>query len=396
MKDEVGRQRGGRESRAHSSTRREATLGPSKRIVVGSTSGAQLQEPEAEHPEPQPVAEEEAQEDVEAQLDDREDEEEQNDEVDPPPPPPAPKQTKRNRRTTTARNPPKAAEPQVTEFGGGPSDLSLLPSFGNHVAAALWRGECGERTLKCMNPGKRINSLDKPETDKTWFWDRVEASGLRPLLKTNYNHVGSGLLTAFTERWQLETGTFHLPIGEMTITLDDVSCLLHIPIMGKMLNHAGTSCTMEEGQDMCEELLTLAGKMLRKTVNNEDEEAETVEFLRDCTVRAFLLYLIDIPLINTWNWGASGLAYMYNYLDRASRRRCGNHGGYNCMNFAHFKRYEQRFLDENYTNEDPVGAKYYALRTCKWPYEMRTSLDRMKVDEVTFCPYEDHRQTRPF
>jgi hypothetical protein len=232
-----------------------------------------------------------------------------------------------------------------------------------------------------MNPGKRINSLDKPENDKTWFWDRVEASGLRPLLKTNYNHVGSGLLTAFTERWQPETGTFHLPIGEMTITLDDVSCLLHIPITGKMLNHAGTSCTMEEGQDMCEELLNFSredaqeefdkmkgahvsfAKLLEiyhdnlnlalAAEDNEDEEEETVEFLRDCTVRAFLLYLIggtlftnksvqyvdliflsylqDIPLINTWNWGASGLAYMYNYLDRASRRRCGNHGGYNCM-----------------------------------------------------------------
>ncbi|GAU36399.1 hypothetical protein TSUD_38660 [Trifolium subterraneum] len=369
-------------------------------------------------------------------------EEDQVNEAEPPPPPP--KQTKRNWRTTTARNPPKVAKPQVTEFGGGPSDLSLLPSFGNHVAAALWRGECGERTLKCMNPGKRINSLDKPENDKAWFWDRVEASGLRPLLKTNYNHVGSGLLTAFTERWQPETGTFHLPIGEMTITLDDVSCLLHISITGKMLNHAGTSCTMEEGQDMCEELLNFSREDAQKEFdkmkgvhvsfaklleiyhdnlnlalaaeNNEDEVEETVEFLRDCTIRAFLLYLIggtlftnksaqyvdliflsylqDIRLINTWNWGAYGLAYMYNYLDRASRRRCGNHGGYNF--FAHFKRYGQRFLDKNYTNEEPVGAKYYPLKTDKWPYETRTSLDRMEVDEVTFFPYEDHRQTRPF
>ncbi|GAU25842.1 hypothetical protein TSUD_31060 [Trifolium subterraneum] len=387
MADEVGRQRGGRESRAHSSARQEATLGLSKRkVVVASTSGAQLQEPEAEHPEPQPMAEEEA-----------------------------PKQTKRNRRTTSSRNPPKPAEPQVTEFGGGPSDLSLLPSFGGHVAAALWRGErarsplircdfanglflsdfvccifadaslqrmlqkfCGQRTLKCMNPGKRINSLDKPENDNAWFWDRVEASGLRPLLKTNYTHVGSGLLTAFTERWQPETGTFHLPIGEMTITLDDVSCLLHIPISGKMLNHAGTSCTMEEGQDMCEELLNFSredaqeefdkikgahvsfAKLLEiyhdnlnsalEAENNEDEEEGTVEFLTDCTAWVF----------------------------------------------AHFKRYGQRFLDENYTNEEPVGAKYYPLKTGKWPYETRTSLDRMEVDEVTFCPYEDHRQTRPF
>ncbi|GAU29856.1 hypothetical protein TSUD_379460 [Trifolium subterraneum] len=376
-------------------TEREATLERSKRKVAGtstsraeveeagtSTLRAEVEEAEAQHP----VAEKdvEAQGDVEAdeqeeeQPDEQEKEqrsdaeEDQFDEAEPPPPP-APKQTKRNRRTTTARNPPKVAEPQVTEFGGGPSHLSLLSSFGNHVAAALWRGE------------------------------------------TNYNHVGSGLLTAFTERWQPETGTFHLPIGEMTITLDDVSCLLHISITGKMMNHAGTSCTMEEGRDMCDELLNFSredaqeefdkmkgahvsfAKLLDiyhgnlnsalEAENNDDEEPETVEFLRDCTVRAFLLYLIsgtlctnesaqyvdviflsylqDIPLINTWNWGASGLAYMYNYLDRASRRRCGNHGGYNCMNFCAFQ-------------------------------ETRTSLDRMEVDEVTFCPYEDHRQTRPF
>ncbi|GAU38187.1 hypothetical protein TSUD_264130 [Trifolium subterraneum] len=327
MTDEVGRQRGGRKSRAHSSARREATLGPSKRKVnVASTSGAQLQEPEAEHPEPQPMAEEEGQDDVEAQEDDdREDGEDQNDEVDPPS---APKQTKRNRRTTSSKNPPKPKEPQVTEFGGGPSDLSLLPSFGGHVAAALWRGE---------------EEFDKMKGAHVSFAKLLE------IYHDNLN-------------------------------------------------------------------LALAAE------DNEDEEEETVEFLRDCTVRAFLLYLIggtlftnksaqymdliflsylqDIPLINTWNWGASGLAYMYNYLDRASRRRCGNHGGYNCMFqawvFAHFKRYGQRFLDENYTNEEPVGAKYYPLKTGKWPYETRTSLDRMEVDEVTFCPYEDHRQFRPF
>jgi outer membrane biosynthesis protein TonB len=165
MTDEVGRQRGGRESRAHSSARREATLGRSKRKVAGtsslraeveeggtSTVRAEVEEAEAQHPEP--VAEEdvEAQGDVEADEQEEEQSEEQEEEQRSdaeedqvneaePPPPPAPKQTKRNRRTTTARNPPKVAKPQVTEFGGGPSDLSLLPSFGGHVAAALWRGE---------------------------------------------------------------------------------------------------------------------------------------------------------------------------------------------------------------------------------------------------------------
>ena len=32
----------------------------------------------------------------------------------------------------------------------------------------------------------------------------------------------------------METNSFHMPFGEMTITLDDVSSLLHIPIRGKL------------------------------------------------------------------------------------------------------------------------------------------------------------------
>ncbi|GAU10892.1 hypothetical protein TSUD_424650, partial [Trifolium subterraneum] len=165
------------------------------------------------------------------------------------------KRTEKNTRTTQGRNPPRAGEGKVSSYPGGPMDLSLLPGFGKHVAASLWRGECKTRYLRCMNNGKKINEFTLPKSNLDWFWDVVKASGLQTLLKTNYNNLDWGLLTAFTERWQPETGTFHLPIGEVTITLDDVSCLLHIPITSKMLNHLGTSCTTEEGEDMCREYL---------------------------------------------------------------------------------------------------------------------------------------------
>ena len=45
------------------------------------------------------------------------------------------------------------------------------------------------------------------------------------------------LICAFVERWHEETLSFHLPFGEMTVTLDDVSCLLHLPIDGMLLSH---------------------------------------------------------------------------------------------------------------------------------------------------------------
>src|SRR5271157_3667251 len=40
------------------------------------------------------------------------------------------------------------------------------------------------------------------------------------------------LLAGLVERWRPETHGFHLPVGEMTITLQDVSCLWALPITG--------------------------------------------------------------------------------------------------------------------------------------------------------------------
>ena len=39
------------------------------------------------------------------------------------------------------------------------------------------------------------------------------------------------------EGWHKETNSFHLPVGEMTITLDDVSCLLHLSITGGLYSY---------------------------------------------------------------------------------------------------------------------------------------------------------------
>ncbi|GAU28943.1 hypothetical protein TSUD_59560 [Trifolium subterraneum] len=222
-----------------------------------------------------------------------------------------------------------------------------------------------------------------------------------------------------------ETDTFHLPIGEVTITLDDVSCLLHIPITGEMLNHLGTSCTTEEGAHIGFPMMEkIYAANLRKALKAEkDEESEEVVLgYRECTIRAFLLYLIggtiltnksmqyvdviflsylqDLRLVNTWNWGASGLSYLYHYLEKATHPRCGNHGGYNCMFqawiYEHFKRFGGGWVSEKYSHQNPICAKYLPLKGYKYSDEHMTTLDRMEGDEVTFRPYEDHRHICPF
>ncbi|KAJ1389457.1 Aminotransferase-like, plant mobile domain [Sesbania bispinosa] len=81
-------------------------------------------------------------------------------------------------------------------------------------------------TLKVVTHGRK---LKKPKND--YIRDIVDDFGLAPLVEGTHSLVDrSDLLYAFTERWHRETSCFHLPIGEMTITLDDVSSLIHISV----------------------------------------------------------------------------------------------------------------------------------------------------------------------
>lgn len=51
---------------------------------------------------------------------------------------------------------------------------------------------------------------------------QVKDGGLTPLKNHNYQCIDYVSVSAFVEQWQLDTNTFHLPFGDMTITLDNV------------------------------------------------------------------------------------------------------------------------------------------------------------------------------
>ncbi|MCI92294.1 putative IMP dehydrogenase/GMP reductase, partial [Trifolium medium] len=44
-----------------------------------------------------------------------------------------------------------------------------------------------------------------------------------------------------------------MPAGEITVTIDDVSCLLHLPLRGRLLDH--TSLSKEDGVTVMVDLL---------------------------------------------------------------------------------------------------------------------------------------------
>jgi hypothetical protein len=55
--------------------------------------------------------------------------------------------------------------------------------------------------------------------------------------------MDSAALTTHVDRWRLETNTFHLLCGEITVTLQDVTMILGLPIDGTpvsgMVSRAG-------------------------------------------------------------------------------------------------------------------------------------------------------------
>jgi len=71
----------------------------------------------------------------------------------------------------------------------------------------------------------------------------IELSGLSGLVGANYDILDKGLLFAFVDKWHVETNSFHLPIEEMTITLDDVSSLLHLPIVCQFYTYSTLDVT---------------------------------------------------------------------------------------------------------------------------------------------------------
>jgi len=188
----------------------------------------------------------------------------------------------------------------------------------------------------------------------------VDASRLRPLLLTGYDIINHGLVCAMAERWHQETSNFHLPVGEMPITLDDVACLLGIPVAGRLIqedeldhDHVvdllmshllfqmeeavgqvsdfGACVTYTALKERYEHLLNRCNHLLGEDLSEEEEEE--LSHIRLACVKAFLLLLLgytlfagknsktisllwmvairDLPNIGTWSWGAMRLAFLY-------------------------------------------------------------------------------------
>ena len=103
----------------------------------------------------------------------------------------------------------------------------------------------------------------------------IDAARLTGLFKVPDMEVDHALITTLVEWWRSETHTFHLPHGEMGITLQDMEVMLGLPVDGLPV----TGKTDYQWSELCEQLLghkpppsipnsnksTLAGARIRYT-----------------------------------------------------------------------------------------------------------------------------------
>ena len=200
------------------------------------------------------------------------------------------------------------------------------------------------RTAHCSTHEQYIS----PEPH-TWFRlaERSGLTGLRTLgIACN---MDAALISAFVERWHPETNTFHMPFGEMTITLDDIHQILQVPIRGRSctsdLDEAAVRQRIRADLGVDEEVMrswktgiplthletTVLETWMRSEVRDEVVIARYYLFLllgstvlvdksTNAAKEKWLALLFDLGVTCDTAWGAGILAYVYRNLGQASRR----------------------------------------------------------------------------
>lgn len=188
----------------------------------------------------------------------------------------------------------------------------------------------------------------------------MRRSGLYPLRDLWFLQLDDSLICSFVEQWQPDTSSFDLPISEMTITLDDISVLLHLPIIGRFFDMPmyfakidATNTLVEYlGVDYEDAAYQIEGKgvyvqlkwlreMVYKAIHErrwEHAAGAHVLYLLGTTVFTdksgsrvkvrYLQALVDLEATDSYIRGEMALAYIYDQVNDASITTCRQVDGY--------------------------------------------------------------------
>lgn len=229
----------------------------------------------------------------------------------------------------------------------GPIDDSVLTLQDHHRSTDIWNGHNFEPLTcrRCDGHFWRLGTLD-PRVQEMML-----KAGFYGVYKAGRMRLDHALITALVERWRPETHTFHLPVGETTVTLQDISVLWGLPVDGEPITGVDTNRSMDEWQDICNELLGFRPPPEdfdrgRLKIRCLQERFKTLpDGASECTVqfyaRAYILQLLGgqllsdmsnnkvklmyLPLLRDFevagklSWGGAVLSCLYRALCRATK-----------------------------------------------------------------------------
>ncbi|XP_042019093.1 serine/threonine-protein phosphatase 7 long form homolog [Salvia splendens] len=168
------------------------------------------------------------------------------------------------------------------------------------------------------------------------------------------------LITALIERWRPETHTFHFPVGEATVTLEDVEVLWGLKVDGEAVTGYIPPTQPGYWQDRCLDFLgfipdaselkemafkqTSLSRQLRIEMNDEHEHNIYAQRARIyCLLLLgglmipnatgnkipffYLQFFMDIERCSTYSWGGATLACLYHNLCEAAIAKRTDVGG---------------------------------------------------------------------
>ncbi|XP_020421289.1 protein MAIN-LIKE 1 [Prunus persica] len=200
-------------------------------------------------------------------------------------------------------------------------DSEVEDVAATHDTTAIWNNQERE-PLRCMS---------KTSTLREWNWwgnpnngifkGYIQRSGLEKLIRCSSQNADKIVVSTFVERWNPETNTFHMPFGEMTITLDDVSSILGIHVSGAAI------APLEDDNDTNFELL-----VNYLGVTDEEATEQLHQYSDEYTgTRVQIVYfrlLRGLDSVAGYSWGFGCLAWLYRQLGQASRSKMKKIAGY--------------------------------------------------------------------
>ncbi|XP_057532944.1 protein MAINTENANCE OF MERISTEMS-like [Amaranthus tricolor] len=301
---------------------------------------------------------------------------------------------------------------------GGPTDTRLIPSYGGHIAKLIYDGS--ERTppiLECRIRKRPVESIIGLRDLSVELVDFLPYTSLGRLPVIMHQHIDSALISAFVERWQPDTNTFHMPWGEMTIMLHDVQRILGISIDGS-LPAEPSEAEWEVG------ITNLVGEPLselRRKGSFTSGCISVAELMRLChrshaldtQTTAYYMAVIGSTLLADKTrtgmrphpivvvnddeqdvaWGAVTLAFLYRQLGMASRAGCKTIAG--CLTllqtwiyeyFPAFRPHPRRDDVPNTTRAEMWTPKKVG-RELDRLISFRKVLDSMTETQVEWTPY---------